>query len=301
MKYEPVVKAVNEVMEQYTVRLTVRQIYYRMVSPPYQLFPNTVQSYKGFDHMLTRAREKADVDWRRIEDRARRTEGGDSGFRDPESYVASLISWLNADMYDRKMWLNQSQLVEVWVEKDALATLFSSVTVGFKTVLFPTRGYSSFTGVMEAITRFKDAVEQSKPVTILHFTDHDPSGLNMTEDLENRLRKYRAGDVTVKRVMLTIEQVKKYGLAPNPTKKADSRTPRYVAQYGDECWELDAVDPDELQKLVGEYVAAEVNEEIWDRTLKEIEEEKKMIGNAIKAEEGAIKRLLKRITKRLGD
>ncbi len=301
LEYKSVVKTVNEIMEQYTTRLTVRQIYYRCVSPPYQLFPNTRQSYKGFDNMLTRAREKEDVDWRRIEDRARRTEGGDEGYSDPEFYVASMMKFLKADFYDRKMWLNQPQLVEVWVEKDALAALFSNVTSGFRTLLFPTRGYSSFTGVMEAITRFNEAVEQDKPVTILHFTDHDPSGLNMTEDLENRLRRYRAGDVTVKRVMLTIEQVKKYGLAPNPTKKKDSRTSRYVEAFGDECWELDAVDPAELQKLVEKYVMAEVDEEIWNRTLRKIAKEKKTIGNAFKAEERSIKMLRKRLTKRLGD
>jgi len=82
---------------------------------------------------------------------------------------------------------------------------------------------------------------------------------------------------------------------------ADSRTPRYVEAFGDECWELDAVDPTELQKLVGMYVAAEVDEKIWNRTLAEIKEEKKSIDKAIKPEERAIKRLLKRITKRLGD
>jgi len=78
MKYEEVVRASNDIMEQYNIRLTVRQIYYRLVSPPYQLFDNTANSYKQFDSMLTRARERGDIPWRGIEDRSRRIEGGEN-------------------------------------------------------------------------------------------------------------------------------------------------------------------------------------------------------------------------------
>ena len=96
MRYAEVVRASNEVVAQYDIRLTVRQIYYRLVSPPYQLFENTAGNYKGFDRILTRAREKGDVDWTRIEDRARTVLGGEpdlvfdgrgnsSRFRDPKS------------------------------------------------------------------------------------------------------------------------------------------------------------------------------------------------------------------------
>lgn len=297
MKYAEVVKAVNEVIEQYTVRLTVRQIYYRLVSPPYQLFPNRIQSYKGLDRILTSAREKGDINWRKIEDRARRTSGGDRGYEDPESYVDALSNTLSERYYSRRMWDAQPQLVEVWVEKDALASLFEQALDGLRIVLFPTRGYSSLTGVMEAIEdRFRYV---GKPVKILHFTDHDPSGLNMTEDLDQRFGDYGASRLTIERVMLTIDQVRQYELAPNPTKRADSRTQGYVTEYGDECWELDAVDPAELQKLVTGFVHEEIDWDTWNKVVEKVEEEKKAIKNAIEEEQGEIDELIERIKEHL--
>lgn len=298
MKYEQVVKAVNEVIQQYTIRLTVRQIYYRLISPPYQLFPNTIQNYKGMDSILTRAREKEDVDWRRIEDRARTTIGGDHGYDGPIEYVGTIGQMITERYYSKKMWDNQPIMLEVWVEKDALSSLFEQVLSRFNVLVFPSRGYSSFTKVMEAIEdRFS---EVDKPITILHFTDHDPSGLNMTEDLQKRIEKYsRGSDIEVRRVMLATDQVRKYGLAPNPTKKADSRSPSYVAQYGDECWELDAVDPTELQNLVRGFVEAEIDAEKWNETVEEIKEDKANIKNAIEAEKENIDQLLSKIRKHL--
>ncbi|TLX65896.1 MAG: hypothetical protein E6L03_10480 [Thaumarchaeota archaeon] len=115
-----------------------------------------------------------------------------------------------------------------------------------------------------------------KPIKILDFRDHDPSGIAMTDDLENRLTRYGPNlDITVKRIALSFAQVRQYGLAPNPVKMADSRTPAYIAQYGMECWELDAIPPDELTKIVRAAVYAEIDQDIWKATVERSEREKK--------------------------
>ena len=179
MKYSEVVPVVREIIESYTIRLTVRQIFYRLISPPYQLFAGTQNNYKQFDRILTRAREKGDIDWRRIEDRARTTLGGDYGFESPEEFINYKIkdfknSWM---FYDRRMWDEQDCYVEIWLEKDALATLFSEVARKYRVLVFPSRGYSSFTKIMEALTdkdRFPRYIRMGKPIVILHFSDHDP-------------------------------------------------------------------------------------------------------------------------------
>ena len=77
MKYREVVPLVNEILDQYTFALTVRQIYYRLISDPYILFENTRSNYNGFDRILTKAREEEEVDWTRIEDRTRQSIGGE--------------------------------------------------------------------------------------------------------------------------------------------------------------------------------------------------------------------------------
>ena len=86
-------------------------------------------------------------------------------------------------------------------------------------MVFPSRGYSSYTKVMEALERFPPL----KSVVILHFGDHDPSGLDMSRDLSSRLEGYSDSDdgrLVVKRIALGIEQVRELALPPNPTKKA---------------------------------------------------------------------------------
>jgi hypothetical protein len=343
MKYAPVVKATNEVLAQYEIRLTIRQIYYRLVSPPYQLFPNNVQSYKQFDHVLTRAREKGDVDWRAIEDRARGTIGGDFGYDGTSDFLDRSFD-IDKDQYTRKMWENQPTYVEVWLEKDALAALVSGVARKYRVLTFPSRGYSSLTKIAEAICeRFYDRFIEFKPVVLLHFTDHDPSGLDMTRDIERRVGDYfgrmigeemiirlrrdnptmsraeldklydkqfeeykrkatdkRISDLfQLKRMALTYDQVKQFDLAPNPTKMICQGRESYVAQFGDECWELDALPPNELERIVEEAVLDNIDEKIWDKTRREIEAEKKAIARALEAEKKPLDRLLKRIKKKV--
>jgi len=278
MNYATIVDATNKIFHQYTVRLTVRQIYYRLISPPFQLFANKMSNYKGFDKILTRAREKGDVDWRRIEDRSRTTIGGDSGFENPESFMETTLRVMKDlwEGYSRPAWRDQSQYVEVWVEKDALATLVSNIANGYNVLTYPSRGYSSFTRVKEAIEDRFNEVSEERGIIIIHLTDHDPSGLDMTKDLEKRFSKYMedAERVTMHRVALTLDQIKKFNLASNPTKIADPRSADYLLAIGDQCWELDALPPDELEQIIKRAINRFIDTDAWDENQDLIAKEK---------------------------
>jgi len=298
MKYEEIVNATNEVLDQYEMRLTVRQIYYRLISPPYQLFENKVSKYKYFDKILTKARECGDIDWNRIEDRTRTTLGGENEglyFDSPWNYIEWLISEINEKYYEKRMWEAQPQWVEVWVEKDALSALFAEVTSQYNVITFPCRGYSSHTKIREAIERFP----RDKPVKILHFSDHDPSGLDMTRDMARRFKEYADIDITIKRIGLTIDQVRELDLSPNPTKRADPRQKRYLQEYGDECWELDAVPPDELKQMILTAIESEIDFDAWESKREEIEEEQAAIRVAISNSMSEIGRLKAKLEEEL--
>lgn len=77
---------------------------------------------------------------------------------------------------------------------------------------------------------------------ILHLGDHDPSGIDMTRDISDRLELFGA-DVEVKRIALNWDQIDEFTPPPNPAKLSDSRAGAYIAEYGDESWELDALEP----------------------------------------------------------
>ena len=124
-KYDLIVREVNEVLSTYSQKMTLRQIYYRLVSK--HVFPNNLNQYKGLSRHLVKARERGVVDWRRIEDRARTTHGGDwgrDGIDDIESFLQDKIDeFKNLWNYiGLTRWKGQENYVEIWIEKDAPTT-----------------------------------------------------------------------------------------------------------------------------------------------------------------------------------
>ncbi len=193
--------------------------------------------------------------------------------------------WTCENRFFRRFWTTQDVYVEAWVEKDALSQVIAGAVEGLNTIVAPSRGYSSFSYIREAVQRFQKNRGDAERVVILYLADHDPSGLDMTRDLRERFRAYSAGflfNVQVKRVALTFDQVQARDLIPNPTKIQDPRAQGYIDQYGDECCELDAIEPDELVEMVEGAVSGEVTDwnawdEIKDQDAAEREEIKKRL------------------------
>jgi hypothetical protein len=67
-------------------------------------------------------------------------------------------------------------------------------------------------------------------------------------DLPNRIERYGGDHVTLKRVALSREQVVGLPSFPASQKKGDTRYKWFVKNYGETCWELDAMDPNDLRK-----------------------------------------------------
>jgi len=170
--------------------------------------------------------------------------------------------------YSLDLWTSQSFFVEIWVEKDALSSVFAHIAAPFRVTVCPSRGYASYTYIKRMAVDHRFSKAKARPIVILHFADHDPSGLNMTDDLRKRFSKYSLDKiVTVKRIALTIEQIRGYGLQPNPVKRADPRAEKYRRQFGDKCWELDAMEPKDLQGTVEEALNQHIDKKSWERGL----------------------------------
>lgn len=292
-KYEVLVEAVNKVLGQYSGRLSLRQIYYRLVSA--HVIPNNMNQYKALSKYLVKAREQGEVDWTRIEDRNRSTTGFDSGYEeapDPQKYVARRIQQAVQDPFIRfKKWLNQPERVEVWIEKDALSVLASGVAGRYNVTTCPSKGYSSFTYIKEAVRRINwyDA-----PVTVLYFGDYDPSGLDITRDLRERLIRYGAHNLKeVKRICLSREQIEEHQLPPFPAKSSDVRYAKFVADTGsDDAVELDALEPPVLEKYIEDAILEYWDEEIYA----EVEDEEYEANEAIKEALEPLREILKAYT-----
>ena len=271
-KYDLIVKEVNALFAKYQMKMTLRQVYYRLVAK--LIIPNTINEYKALSRLLVKARENEDVDYRKIEDRARTTIGYDDGSESPKEY---LDSWEKAfrrcwQSFTMQMWKTQPQFVEVWIEKDALSRVVSEEAMKFKVKTCPSKGYSSFTYIADAVNRL--GWHKDQKCVILYAGDYDPSGMDITRDLQDRLTRYGA-DVTVKRIALSLEQIKEYNLPPMPAKTTDARYAKFVADTGgSDAVELDALEPPVLQQVVRDAVKEEIDSEAWNARVKEINENK---------------------------
>jgi hypothetical protein len=158
--------------------------------------------------------------------------------------------------------VGQDSRVEVWIEKEALAGVFARICDQYDVAFFCCRGYPSISEMYVSAQRLND-VDQT--THILHFGDHDPSGIDMTRDIEDRLATLGCMDFTVTRVALNMDQVEQYDPPPNPAKATDARFEDYQRKFGDKCWELDALEPSVLADLCKEHIAEHINDwDAWD-------------------------------------
>lgn len=243
------IRLVNEVINDYKAQgyeLTLRQVYYQLVARGY--IPNNERSYKNIGNLINDGRLAGLIDWYAITDRTRNLRGN-SHWDTPSEVIASAKY-----SYLLDKWEGQPNYVEVWVEKDALVDVVGQACRPLDVPYFSCRGYTSQSEMWMAAQRFRRQDFREQRIIIhLGDHDHDPSGIDMTRDIQERLDMFGA-DVYVKRVALTMEQIDFYSPPPNPAKITDSRCDKYIAQYGHESWELDALEPKVITDLIKEQV-----------------------------------------------
>ena len=247
----------NIIIAEYAAQgygLTLRQLYYQFVSRGF--LPNTQREYMKLGTAISSGRRAGLIDWDAIVDRTRFVRSP-STWVDPADIINTCASQFKLDR-----WADQPTNVEVWFEKDALLGIFERAALDWRLPLLSCRGYGSDSTYWEAAQRMIARTKRGRHNLVLHFGDHDPSGIDMTRDIEARFALFGA-IVEVRRLALTIKQVRKYNPPPNPAKETDSRFAGYRDLYGDESWELDALSPDVLVKLVSDEVKKVLDEDKW--------------------------------------
>jgi hypothetical protein len=165
--------------------------------------------------------------------------------------------------YREDKWDSQPFRVEVWIEKDALVGVIADVCDEFQVPYFACRGYNSQSEQWAAGQRFAEYADRGQEPIVLHLGDHDPSGIDMTRDNEARLLVFAGVPVEVRRLALNWDQVKRYNPPPNPAKMTDSRAEGYVKTFGRDSWELDALEPQVIAKLVSDAIDDLRDQDAW--------------------------------------
>lgn len=268
----------GSILEEYSAAgymLTLRGLYYKFVAR--DLFPaswadpetgstNNNKSYDKLGELVSDARLCGIIDWELMEDKTREIDGN-AHWSSPADIIEDSALAFRLDK-----WWNQPNRVEVWVEKDAQEAVVAKAARRLDLQFFSCRGYCSATSFWQAGQRLAEYVEAGQRPVILHLGDFDPSGLDMTRDIEERVRLFMGdagGDLTVERIALTMPQIKQYKPPPNPAKVTDARYANYKAEHGAKCWELDALEPAVVDQLIEVAALAFRDDELFEEAAEE--------------------------------
>lgn len=258
------INRINGILDEYSkqgYRLSLRQLYYQLVAR--DIIPNTLKSYNNTGQLVSEARLAGLIDWEMIEDRGREVHYP-SHWRNPADILDAAAQSFRIDH-----WKGQPVYVEVMVEKDALSGILIPVCHKYDVRFSANKGYSSSSAMYEASKRILYQVKRCdcESVHIIYLGDHDPSGIDMTRDIQDRFELFTGiddGSLTVDRLALNYDQVEQWNPPENPAKTTDSRYAAYQSQYGKSSWELDAVEPKTLSELVSDHIIKLIDWDIWD-------------------------------------
>lgn len=260
-----IIATANHIIDEYLnqgYRLTLRQLYYQFVARG--LRENTERSYKSLGDTISNGRLAGLIDWDAIEDRGREIQQL-SHWDSPNEMLQ-----VAAQQFRLDKWQDQPHRILVMVEKQALEGVLLPVCQRLDIPFCANKGYSSSTALYNLGLELR--YDDRFPI-VIYLGDHDPSGLDMTRDVEERLRLFSDRHVDVVRVALNIDQVEALNVPENPTKLTDARAAAYVQKFGSSSWELDAIPPQELAQLVTTEVLKHRDEDLWNAA---VESEQRM-------------------------
>lgn len=268
-----VIKVANTILREYEEQgfdLTLRQLYYQFVARG--LIPNNLREYKNLGNAINDGRLAGWIDWDHIVDRTRNVHANDH-WDSPVEIVKGC-----SQQYQIDKWVDQKYRIMVMIEKDALLGLIQNICRGLDVPYLSCRGYMSQSEMREiAVDRLIPFEEQGQINVILHLGDHDPSGVDMTRDIQDRLQLFGSRAIVI-RIALTPGQIQQFNPPPNPVKLTDSRSSDYVKEHGQESSELDALSPTVIADLITRAVKKARDEKKWRAQVKAEAEQKAQLG-----------------------
>lgn len=236
--------------------LTVRQVHYGLLNdPPLRhnkkpgsRYQNNEACYKDLCGLVARARLEGDVPWTAITDETRPVMVWES-YANVQSYLTNRLPNMLSD-YFRDLQHTQKNHVEIVVEKMTVQSIVQPVAADFVIPMTVGRGYGSLAPRYAMAQRFR---KSGKPkLIVLMVTDFDPDGEGIAESFARSMRD----DLGIRqleafKVALTHEQVVKFKLPPLfKAKKTSSRYARFESRFGENVFELEALQPAQLAEIV---------------------------------------------------
>lgn len=259
--------------------ITLRQLYYQCVSQ--NIIKNKQSEYDRLGSLINDARLAGLVDWNAIIDRTRNVMDL-AKYSSPGQLVRQ---YANRFYMDR--WVNQEYRPQVWVEKEALFGVIERPAIAYGVPHFACRGYVSASEMWAIAMGMVKEVRAGYTPVIIHLGDHDPSGIDMSRDILDRIKLFVERETgedmgnCIERIALNYDQVEEYSPPPNPTKLTDSRAGPYIERYGGSSWELDALEPSVIHTLVSDKLDEYITDTVaWDESYEEISRGRELLNRA---------------------
>jgi hypothetical protein len=216
--------------------------------------------------LLKHARLSGYINWNDVEDRIRAFHDL-TGFTDEAEFIDQEKKKLLKG-YGRNLLQSQKKYIEVWIEKDALSSIFTKVCSKYSVPVIVCRGFSSVSFLNDFRDRLR--LKADKIPLMLYFGDFDPSGMEMLKAMKTTLRdEFNIDNMEFKRIALLEEDINIYELPHNPDaiKKKDTRSKKHVKAFGELAVELDALRPDILEEKIEGAILNEIEINLYHKEL----------------------------------
>jgi hypothetical protein len=243
--WTPIVREAKRIVEGYDTSVTLRQLFYRLVSR--ELISNTENDYNYLSAKTAKARR----------------EGRFPKFVDQTSNIVVPQTFSSPgdarrfvrQLYRRDRTAGQEVSLYLGVEKAGIKEQLREWFGHLGVPILPLGGYSSQTYVDDIA---EHASSQGRAAVLIYAGDFDGSGEDIYRDFVQRTNCWAKH----RRIALTLEQVEEYELPVLPGKEADTRAKRHALRHGFDSAvqvEMDALEPTVLRGLYGDAIA-----EFWD-------------------------------------
>ena len=315
-KYQTILSQLQDILESGEER-TVRDCYYALEARGHKW------EYRFIKRAVKKGRRAGYIDPAQIVDASRTAEHtASSGWEDPEAFLSDRVDGVWTDYWE-DFWREQDAYVEVWLEKQSLASVFAPICKRYNVRLEATRGDWSDSKVYQACNRLTTKLNEDKDVRILYFGDYNPSGYHAPVSILDTMGYYGIklgrdfpgsgnpryydvehglparfqsddGSFAVERIALNTEHIKRFDLPENPMPSSSDKDEtikrsfqEYVSEGQDTNVELNALKEfqrEYLEELVEKAIQEHIDEEAKQRVEKRIGKRRDLLTDCINIE-----------------
>ena len=231
-------------------RISIRHLCYRLSSTG--VISKTETAFDTLAGHLAKWRKQRFIPFGRFVD-ATRWYHGSTTF---DNAAAALEDSIGG--YRKNLWRTQPFHVEVWVEKEAVASIVVPVVDRWGIKTFVCRGFTSLTSTWEASEIFREAIARGKRVIVFYLEDLDLKGKECGDTIRNHfaLHGLDGEEVEFRLVAVLPEHIERFNLPTRPPKF--KRDPA-------ECVEIDTLSAAQIRELLEAEITALIDPEEWNR------------------------------------